>query len=67
MKTKIPVGTFCFQDFQFFHWPRQTDDPDQWFIATKTKTGSFELTAPNYGQKNEYGNGSILVRQFGPP
>ena len=60
MKTKIPAGSLCFQDFYTFTWPRPEDDPETTFIAKKGRR-YFELVAPGYGEKCNYGNGAIFI------
>lgn len=61
IKSKIPVGTLCCQDFRVFVWPRNDIEKDIWFMATKHKNGSFTFIAPGYGQREDYGCGAIYV------
>ena len=60
MKTKIPIGSLCSQDFDCFVWPRANDDPETVFIAKKGKR-YFTLVAPGYGERGDYGNGAIHI------
>lgn len=61
IKTMIPTGALCSQDFSVFRWPRKTDDPYTLFDGVKNKNGGINLTAPGYGQRGDYGCGSIYL------
>lgn len=61
IKTCIPIGSLCFQDFNVFIWPRKTDNPETIFDGKKVKD-FFYLEAPGYGQRGDYGNGAIHIK-----
>ena len=76
MRGRIKVGAAIMQDFAFGHWPQckapkgskdpdQADDADMVFEMKLTNTGKVECTAPGFGARGHYGNGSIFV--FGKP
>jgi hypothetical protein len=61
IKTMIPTGALCCQDFSVFRWPRKTDDPYTIFDGVKNSEGGVRLKAPGYGQMGNYGCGYIYL------
>jgi hypothetical protein len=62
IRTMIPVGALCGQDFEWFRWPRPTDDSRTIFFCVK-QGDHFILSAPGYGMPGEYGRGSIHIHK----
>lgn len=67
IKTMIPRGALCLQDFSVFRWPRESDDPETIFMGEKLRGGGFRLTAPGYGERGDYGCGAIFVSKMPVP
>ncbi|QGT54366.1 hypothetical protein b3_0122 [Synechococcus phage B3] len=64
IKTMIPLGALCSQDFSVFNWPRASDHPETVFMGQKLQGGGFRLSAPGYGEPGNYGCGAIFVSKM---
>lgn len=68
IKARIKRGAPVYQDFGFGEWPAckppgggtEASDPDMEFECTRERDG-WNCTAPGFGQRGDYGNGSIFV------
>jgi hypothetical protein len=71
-KAKIKAGAPISQDIRYMRWPAclapgggdVAADPDMEFDV-QDQGEYFDLSAPGYGIKGQYGNGSIFVSSIG--
>lgn len=67
-RVRVKAGATVGMDFRFWTWPNlpNVEDPDMTFevdLAKLMQNERYSLKAPKFGEKGNYGNGSLFVHK----